>query len=376
MIKKGIIIPILFVLLIPPIASLILGYEFGGHSVNNVPTAIVDYDNSTLSRDLVEKIRANDTLDLKHYGQRDDDIKNWIHSGEVAAGIIIPKNFSTDMLKGQTPPKILVIYDGAQMAMAGTVKGKVSEILETIKSGYLIQVMQGELELTSAEAQSYIQPIAFTTRFLGNPTKSSPIFFIQGILISIAQIAVFILGVELVTKKDENFLHYLSKGVFAGLVGTVSMVVALGIQVWWFKSPFNGSVITALLLTVLYMIGMATLGMLLTLASKKDKFETIKSSTSLSATMLLAGYTYPLVAMPGALQTVAKYMPFTYYALPLRDVALLGTTFQQVLPDISWLIKFIGLGWIGILMVCKSSQLRSLINRFISLPQRKETEKV
>ncbi|TEB12007.1 hypothetical protein Psfp_03841 [Pelotomaculum sp. FP] len=51
-INKGLLIPILFTLLLPPVCSLILGYEFSGQRVTHVPTAIVDHDNSTLKQEL------------------------------------------------------------------------------------------------------------------------------------------------------------------------------------------------------------------------------------------------------------------------------------------------------------------------------------
>ncbi|TEB12006.1 Inner membrane transport permease YbhS [Pelotomaculum sp. FP] len=297
-----------------------------------------------------------------------------IESGEIATGIIIPKNFSSDMLNGQAP-EILVIYDGTQMAMAGAVKTGISEVLGTIRSGYLLQVMQGKLNLTPAETQNYIQPIAYTTRILGNPAKSTANFFLQGILVNIVQVAVFILGIEMFDKKKKRFLVYFKKGIFCGLAGTLSTVVTLWIQIDWFKSPFNGSTIPILVLTVLNMTGIANIGILLSLLTK-EKLPAVEFATPIMATLLLAGYTFPVVAMTDLFQKVSKFIPFAYYVIPLRDVTLLGATLQQVLPDIYWLLKFILYTWFGILFACKFGELRSLISGFISTRRGKEAKEV
>ncbi|WP_190239724.1 ABC transporter permease [Pelotomaculum schinkii] len=373
-INKGLLIPILFTLLLPPVCSLILGYEFSGQRVTHVPTAIVDHDNSTLSRNLTDKISLNDAFDIKYFGQENDVVKKLIESGEIATGIIIPKNFSSDMLNGQAP-EILVIYDGTQMAMAGAVKTGISEVLGTIRSGYLLQVMQGKLNLTPAEAQNYIQPIAYTTRILGNPAKSTPTFILQGILVNIVQVAVFLLGIEMFDKKNKRFSAYFKKGIFCGLAGTLSAVGTLWIHINLFKSPFNGSAIPVLVLTVLNMTGMANIGILLSLLTKEKQLA-VEFATLIMATLLLAGYTFPVVAMTDLFQKVSKFIPISYYVIPLRDVTLLGTTLQQVLPDIYWLLKFMLYTWLGILFACKFGELRSLISSFISTRRGKEAKEV
>lgn len=371
-INKGLLIPLLFTLLLPPVCSLILGYEFSGQRVTHVPAAVIDHDNFALSRNLTDKISSNDAFDIKYFGQENDAVEKLIESGEVAAGVIIPKNFSSDMLSGQTP-EILVIYDGTQMAMAGAVKTGISEVLGTIRSGYLLQVMQGKLNLTPAEAQNYMQPIAYTTRILGNPAKSTPTFFLQGILVNIAQVSVFLLGIEMFDKKNKRFPAYFKKGIFCGLAGTLSAVGTLWIQINLFQSPFNGSAIPVLVLTLLNMTGIANIGILLSLLTKEKQLA-VEFATLIMATLLLAGYTFPAVAMTDLFQKVSKFIPFTHYGLPLRDVTLLGTTLQQVLPDIYWLLKFVLCTWLGILFACKFGEWQSLISGFISARRGKEAK--
>ncbi|SMB79598.1 ABC-2 type transport system permease protein [Desulfonispora thiosulfatigenes DSM 11270] len=344
---KEVIISIILLLTIPPIASMILGYEFKEHVVNNVTTAIVDHDNSTLSRSLVDKIKTNDAFNVTNYPENNDDIENLIDKGEIVVGMIIPENFSIDLLNGQAP-KVLVAYDGAQMSAVSSAKGRISEILSTIKAGYLIGLGGGKLGLMPGEVKDHIMPLNYTYRFLGNPAKSISNYMLQGMLIGVAQVGIVILGVVVANKK--GYLPLWIKSIVCGLLGAIAILSTIIIQVKYFGFPFKGSVLAAIILTVLYSIGITSIGITLGIL-KDDKMEAANSSMSLvSATILLAGYTFPVMAMPGMFGPISKYVPFLYYGIPMRDISLLGLNLADVLPEIYWLTKFVLIMW-GVLLM-------------------------
>ncbi len=345
--KKGLLIPLLFALLVPPICSCILNYEFREQRMNHIPTAIVDHDNSALSRSLVDKIRTNEVFDVNNYGGNDQEVKNWIDAGEAVAGIIIPEHFAADLLDGQAP-RVLIVYDGSQMGAAGSARNRIAEIMATIRCGYLMEVMEGQLDLTPEEAEKFVQPVAFTTRFLGNPVKSLAYFFLQGLILGIAQVAVFILGVESYFARPQTFLQHVLNTIFCGFAGLVSAAVSLGIQVFWFNSPFTGSVTAALLLTFLNMTGIAGLGILFGMILN-DKLNAISGGSVIMATVLFSGYTFPALSMPEFFQRIAAILPFTHYGIPMRDVTLLGSNLSRTVPDIGWLACFVLAGWLAIL---------------------------
>lgn len=72
---KEIILPVLMLLIIPSISSYILGYTYSAHSVRNIPTIIVDHDNSTLSQSFVKQVNTNEIFNVTNYSQSDDDVK-------------------------------------------------------------------------------------------------------------------------------------------------------------------------------------------------------------------------------------------------------------------------------------------------------------
>lgn len=341
---KHVIIPVAMLMIIPICISFILGSELSGHQVDHVPTMIVNHDNSATTEGLVNQIKQNEAFNILGYSENDDDIKSSIDRGEIILGIIIPANFGDDLMDGKSP-KIMTIYDGTQTASISAAKGKIAEILGTIKSGYLIGIAEGKLGVMPEVVADSIIPIKYESRFIGNPTKNMPNFFLQGILLTIIQIGAAMVSILFVNKKN-SYLNIWLKGIFVGLISSITCFFTLYVQYKYFGVPFNGSIKGAVILTVIFFIGMSNFGIMLNLTNKCNHLEALSSVGIVGSTMMLAGYTYPVLAMPPVFATITKYVPFTYYGIPMRDLTLLNRTFEQVLPDISWLFKFMLLMWL------------------------------
>jgi len=356
---KAVLIPLLFVLLIPSFITIVLGYQFDNQVLEKVPFGVLDYDNSSLSKTLVQKINENDTFDIKLYAVTDAEIEEGIKRGEIAAAIIIPNHFASDMMTGNSKP-VLMIYDNAQLSAAGTAKGKITEILTTLNMGSLSGALQTALKLSPGEAAAMLQPLAVTTESI-NPGKSNMMISLNGSIFSMIQVTVFILALEITRRQDAFNPHIAIRNSFiCGFFGTISAAVVTLIQGKLFYVPFYGSKFAAFLLIFLYLTGIAGLGILVRLL-KKDKQGAVELIPLLMATMILSGYSYPLTSMPKVFQVIVKLIPFAHYGPPLRNIMLMGYGLADILPDIRWIIGFLILLWSGFLIL---GSLRNRIGIF------------
>lgn len=340
---KHILIPIMMLMIVPICISFILGTELINHQVSHVPTMIVNHDNSSTAESLVNKIKENYAFNVIAYSDNDNEIKTSIDNGDIVLGIIIPQNFGKDLMDGNAP-KIMTIYDGAQTASISTGKAKIAEILGTIKSGYLIGIAEGKLGVMPEVAQKIIIPIQYESRIIGNPTKNMANYFLQGMLLSSIQLGACIVSVLIINKNDNYFKIWI-KGILVGLISSITCFLVLFTQYKYFGFPLNGSIKAIVILTIVFFISMSNFGVLLDLLKKDDKEQALSSTGMIGLTMLLAGYTYPILAMPPIFAKITKYIPFTHYALPMRDLSLVNRTFEQILPDIKWLFIFMILMW-------------------------------
>lgn len=335
---KYMIIPIIILIVAPVFNSIILGSEFSKNPVNKVPTIIVNHDNSSTTQDLVQMIEDNNVFDVIIHGDSDDDIKKYINDGTVMAGVLIPENFSDDLLNGKDAT-IMTFYDGTLTSPSSAAKGAISEVLGTIKSGYLMKLAEGKLGLTPQNAKNLISPISYNYRFLGNPAKNMSYFMVEGLVLTALQVAVAIAGAFISEKK--NYLKLIAKGIIISLFGSFSALLCMYIQIKYFNFPYRGTLLGGICLTMLCILGWTFFGIFMNYSNNGDKLAAANSCSMVSITMLFSGYTFPSLAMPTIASKIAYYMPNYHFIIPIRDISLLGFTYEDVLPHIIWLVKFV-----------------------------------
>ena len=84
----------------PPIVQmLIFGYA-ATLEVRHIPTAVLDYDNSQVSRELLSRFTASLYFDVRAYLNDRREIGDLIDRGEVAVALQINAGFAQDLRKG------------------------------------------------------------------------------------------------------------------------------------------------------------------------------------------------------------------------------------------------------------------------------------
>ncbi len=143
----------------------------------------------------------------------------------------------------------------------------------------------------------------------------------------------------------------LIKSIIFGLIGSMSIFILMFIQYKYFQMPYRGSVKAAIALTITFSITMINLGILFRLIIK-NKLEAVSSSSLMASSfVLLSWYTFPLMAAPEMFKKLSKIIPFLYYGIPMRDLSLLGLNFNDVVPNLYYLIKYMIFTWAIILVI-------------------------
>ncbi|AWI07684.1 ABC transporter permease [Clostridium drakei] len=341
---KGILTFIFFIFLIPIACSFILGSEMREGVIKNIPTVIVDHDNSSYSQMLIKEIKNNEIFNITNYSDNDSDVKNLIENNKVRVGVIIPKSFAKD-LTGGNAPKVLIFYDGSQMSITSAAKSRMDEILLTIKTGYIQQVMQGKLGIMPEMSRNYMLPMYFNYRILNNPARNYTNFLNIGMLISVAQVCFVMLGADMV-KKEKHYFSIWIKTILGGLAGTVSTLITLAIQVKYYGVPFRGTTKETVLLTMLFCIAIVSYGVLIRLIVNQKILSIQIGAVTVLPTSILGGYTFPILAMPEFFQNLSTILPFVHYAGPMRRIFLVGIGAEYINSEIIWFIKFTILMWI------------------------------
>lgn len=347
------LVALMIYLIVPLIIGLVLGYEMSGNRIGNIPTVIMDHDRSEFSRTLIDYIAQNDIFDVTTYATSEDQVKKLMDSGKASVGVIIPQGLSADMQKG-SGPKVLVMYDGSVMTVASSAKTAMSEILMTVKSAYMMNVLEGKQNVTAPQALNQVQPINATYRTLYNPVKNYRNFFLPGMLIAFMQVGIGVMGLE---RAQENrtcgYLKSVRKIGGNGLFGALGLLICLGVQYLFFGLPFKGSLLGLLVLTLLFSLCQTSFGFIMGTMIEDRTFASQATCVLILPASILGGYTFPLMAMPVFFQKLAYLIPLSYYGDAVRSLCLKPLKFHYILPGIGYLLAFLAVE-AGLLLLAKA----------------------
>jgi ABC-2 type transport system permease protein len=80
------VMPVLVLIVIPLVTGLILGYEMSGDVAANIPTVVVNHDNSEFSRSFIEYVDESDFFDIVEFTDRDERVEEMLYNQEACVG--------------------------------------------------------------------------------------------------------------------------------------------------------------------------------------------------------------------------------------------------------------------------------------------------
>ena len=155
---KDTLMQLLLIIVIPAFISVAFGYEMQATVIKNIPTVVMDQDNSSFSRALINEIKTNEIFNIKYYIEMDEAIEELIAQNKAFVGVIIPADFSKDLVDFNAP-KVLIFYDGTKLPIVSAAKARLDEILLTYKVGFMKRVLEGTLSVIPEQSLKLIQPI-------------------------------------------------------------------------------------------------------------------------------------------------------------------------------------------------------------------------
>ncbi|MDM1707448.1 ABC transporter permease [Thiopseudomonas alkaliphila] len=299
--------------------------------VNNASIAIVDEDNSRISRQLLEVLRGPEFQPpvLINYQQVDQALD----SGQYTFVINVPRNFQADLLANKQP-ELQVNVDATAMSQAFMGAGYIGRILQT--------------ELARAAPKATVAPVKLTTRALFNSNLQSGWFLaIIQIINNVTILAVLLTGTALLKEREHGTLEHLlvlpltAAEIMLAKVWTNILVVvfctwvslelivkkALGV-------PLVGSMPLFLGITALYLFACTALAVFLaTLAKSIPQFGLLAIPVVMPM-LLLSGGSTPLDSMPEWLQMAMQISPTTHFVSLATAILFRDASWSLVWPEI------------------------------------------
>ncbi len=343
---------ILVMVILPILFTFIIGGVYCKTYIYDIPIAVVDNDNSYLSRKVVSEFDNSRYLKVLKYADNEKNINELIQERKVYAGLVIPKDFYQDVKEGNAP-KSLFIVDGTNMIIGNNVYAKGSEILNTLNFGSQISVLEGK-GMTPVMAQKAVKSLSFMDRILYDPQLSYMEYLFVAILgIFVQQTFLAVMVPALVEDKDYLAVKggarkIMTKSLVVGSFIFITFLICLFLAEKFFYFPVRGNMFYVLAILSVFIVNM-TIPALIIAAFTKDILKGSQLCLFLSVpTILTAGYVWPEYMMPDLLRIGVKAVwPLIYYANPVRDILIKNASLDVVMPYIIQALIY-GVVWMPI----------------------------
>lgn len=334
-IVKNPIYPTLMVIL-PVVAFAFFSEIFSVGVPREFKVAVLDRDNTDLSRTLVSMMDATPSVDIA-YGITDmREGEAMVKRGEVIGVVYIPEDFEKDIL-GNSQTKVAAYVSGLNITANGLVHKDIQTVVTTFAGGIQRQILMKQ-GLTERQAMANIMPIYFEKHQLFNPYTNYgyyllPSFLPMMLMVFTLMLATFAIGTELKNRTAAEWMAAADGSIWAAMIGkilpytTMMFVLSLFMNVVmhkWVGVPMAGSGGVMTLAGLLFILAYQSIGILfVSIFSNMRLALSIGGGYSVLA-FSFSGMTFPLVAMDGWVQAVSNIFPFTFYTRIFIDQVMRG----------------------------------------------------
>jgi ABC-2 type transport system permease protein len=345
-----------YVLIVPPILQLIIFGYAANLDVKHIRTAVRDLDQSVESRDLIGRFGSSKYFDMISFPNTPKEVKDVINQGEVTVSIEIPTDFSRKLKKGDTAT-VQIILDGTESNTALIALGYANQILSEFSTQILVKKLNRSGMIGFEEAGVELQH-----RIWFNPNLESRLFYIPGVIASIAFLIPIILTAQAIVREREigtleqimvtpirSWELIIGKTLPFALMGLFDVIMIALIGVYWFEVPLKGAPLVLLLGAVLFLVSSVAIGLFISTICSTQQQAQISTFFFAMPAFILSGFAFPLESMPEWIQYLTYANPLRYFLVIIRGVFL-----KAIGLDILW-PQMLALGILGALMILLSS---------------------
>jgi ABC-2 type transport system permease protein len=324
----------------PVFLLLVMAYTFMV-DIENVAVAVMDRDATNLSRRYLAGLGGTGDVVVRYVAEDYDELERWLMTGEAKAAIVIAPGFEADLHAGREAG-IQVLVEGTEPVTANTAMQHIG--------GYTQQFALEVVRRTAVRAgiqvdEATLAPIELRIRTWYNPTLEAVIGFLPALIAMVMAMPAVTTTMALTREKEHGTLEQLITTpirrsellvgklipyIFSGLLGVILCVM---VAVYWFGSPFEGSLALYLVLSLAFLLASLAIALVMSVFVKSQQ------AAQLGAFLIfffpgffLSGIFYPLVSMQPIMKMEAYMVPTTHFVLISRGVFLKGQGLDMLWP--------------------------------------------
>ncbi|MDR0420096.1 MAG: ABC transporter permease [Prevotellaceae bacterium] len=328
---------ILILLVMPAIQIILFGFAISTE-VKNTPIAVFDPSKDDATRQITERIAANDYFTLVSELHSLDDIEKAFHTGAVKLIIVFSEKFLNNFMHtGEAT--VQIIADATDPNQASTFVNYVSNI---------INAWEMENAALVTQSQNNVQfGIVPEIKMLHNPQMKGAYNFVPGVMgLVLLLICAMMTSVSIVREKELGTMEILLVSPVKPLyiimakitpyfvLSIINLTTILLLSIFVIGLPVAGNLFILILLSLIFILVGLSLGLFIsTLVKTQVAAMLISVVVMMMPTMLLSGMIFPIESMPDILQWISAVPPNRWYIEGVAKLMIQGVEAKYVIKE-------------------------------------------
>ncbi len=331
---------LLLVLIGPIVYSIYYPFPYSPEVVRNIPVAIADLDHTSLSRELIRLANASPDIKVTRVVNDTREIKQALWDGDIQGGLIIPRGFRKDFLRG-TVAKTIVLGNGAYfMFNRGQLLGFVGA--SQALSDKLKLKHEMKTSVSSQQAMERSRPVRLELRAASNKTGGYSTYVVPAVAAIVLQQTLLLgicmlLGTWRQSGAPFNMQYCRNRLGLVFAAATICLLNTLyyiGIVYWREDYPHLGQLPDLLTVVLIFSLTAAAWSVVIGSWFRYREQAVIHLIPTSIPIIFLAGFAWPVESIPEPLVALSFLVPSTASVQALLNVDQMGASLVQVLPEV------------------------------------------
>ncbi|MDQ0509294.1 ABC transporter permease [Ancylobacter amanitiformis] len=329
-------------IMIPLLQLVLFGYAINT-TPRHLPTAVLAYENTPLTRSILAAIENTKYFAVTHHPTSAAEAEHLMRAGDVLFVVEIPAGFERAVVRGENPA-MLVAADATDPVASGSAIAALRNIIDTSVRRERFAREKGPQGSGLEEAPP---PFEIITHARYNPAAVTQLNIVPGLLGTILTMTMLIFTALSVTREIERgtmetllampirpvevMLGKIAPYVMVGAVQATMIVVA---GIFLFKVPVVGSMALLTALTALFIVTNLSIGYTFSTLAQNQLQAVQMTFMYFLPNILLSGFMFPFDGMPRWARWISETLPLTHYLRMVRGILLKGANVADLSQDI------------------------------------------
>jgi ABC-2 type transport system permease protein len=330
-----------------PIIQLIILPLAADFEVKNINVAFVDYDRSTYSQKLLNKIASTGYFKIVGSTISYNDALKLVEKNEADLILEIPNGFERNLVR-EGSQKLNMTVDAINGTKSSIGSGYLTAVLADFNRSLDVNTKRPK---ANGAMQAGVIDITYSNWF--NPRKEYKFYMVPGILVLLLTlIGGFITALNIVREKEigtieqinvtpiKKWQFILGKLIPFWIVGMIVFTIGLVVMYLIYGIFPKGSIAVLYLFAAVYLVALLGFGLLISTFSNSQLQAMFVAFFFMMIFMLMSGFFTNIDSMPDWASKASQLTPVTHFIAVVRLIVLKGSGLMQVKMELLYLVGF------------------------------------